>query len=146
MVKSHPLDSVLAIILLVGAIILSVNAIRTYGSFYHDDAFISLRYSRNWISGQGLVWNPGERVEGYSNFLFVFLAAAMGLVKSDLVAVSRIIGIASFAIICLIFAGSVFRSILQKGSEIPDLAMGAVFVLSSPAMWIWSFGGLETTL
>ncbi|MGA2361383.1 MAG: hypothetical protein ABSG73_02890 [Candidatus Aminicenantales bacterium] len=145
MVKGRGLESILAITLLAGAIVLSANAIHTYGSFYHDDAFISLRYSRNWINGQGLVWNPGERVEGYTNFLFVFLAAAMGLLKSDLVAVSRIIGIVPFAIICLVFAGSILRSILQKGNDILRLGTGAVFVLSSPAMWIWSFGGLETT-
>src|SRR5262245_49032609 len=37
-----------------------------------DDAFISFRYARNWAEGQGLVWNPGERVEGYTNFLWTF--------------------------------------------------------------------------
>ncbi len=36
-----------------------------------DDAFISLRYCRNWVDGHGLVWNIGERVEGYTNFLWV---------------------------------------------------------------------------
>lgn len=38
-----------------------------------DDAYISLQYAKNWASGQGLVFNPGERVEGYSNFLWVVL-------------------------------------------------------------------------
>ena len=36
-----------------------------------DDAFISFRYSRNWANGEGLVYNAGERVEGYTNFLWV---------------------------------------------------------------------------
>lgn len=31
-----------------------------------DDAFISLHYARNWIEGHGLVFNPGERVDGYA--------------------------------------------------------------------------------
>lgn len=34
-----------------------------------DDAYISFRYATNLIHGHGLVFNPGERVEGYSNFL-----------------------------------------------------------------------------
>lgn len=32
-----------------------------------DDAMISLRYAQNWARGYGLVWNAGERVEGYTN-------------------------------------------------------------------------------
>ena len=36
--------------------------------FMTDDAFISFRYVRNLLEGHGLVFNPGERVEGYSNF------------------------------------------------------------------------------
>ena len=37
-----------------------------------DDAYISLRYARNMAEGYGLVFNPGERVEGYTNFLWTF--------------------------------------------------------------------------
>lgn len=37
--------------------------------FLTDDAFISFRYARNLLEGHGLVFNPGEYVEGYSNFL-----------------------------------------------------------------------------
>ncbi|UCF35025.1 MAG: hypothetical protein JSV78_06900 [Phycisphaerales bacterium] len=40
-----------------------------------DDAFISFRYARNWVDGVGLVFNPGEHVEGYTNFLWVVLLA-----------------------------------------------------------------------
>ncbi len=48
--------------------------------FLTDDAFISFRYARNLLEGHGLVFNPGEYVEGYSNFLWVLeLAAIWGL-------------------------------------------------------------------
>lgn len=40
-----------------------------------DDAMISMRYAWNLSHGNGLVWNPGEYVEGYSNFLMVMLMA-----------------------------------------------------------------------
>ncbi len=40
-----------------------------------DDAFISFRYARNVAQGLGLVYNAGEPVEGYTNFLWVVLAA-----------------------------------------------------------------------
>jgi len=41
-----------------------------------DDAMISMRYAANWADGHGFVWNPGERVEGYTNFAWT---AVMGL-------------------------------------------------------------------
>jgi len=43
-----------------------------------DDAYISARFARNLAEGFGLVYNRGaglERVEGYSNFLWVLLLA-----------------------------------------------------------------------
>ncbi|NWG21977.1 MAG: glycosyltransferase family 39 protein [Chloroflexi bacterium] len=42
---------------------------------FTDDAFISFQYARNLVAGHGLVFNPGERVEGYTNFLWTILAA-----------------------------------------------------------------------
>ncbi|HXF48671.1 MAG TPA: hypothetical protein VNL73_04495, partial [Verrucomicrobiae bacterium] len=40
-----------------------------------DDAFISFRYIRNFLDGHGLVFNVGERVEGYTNFFWIMLLA-----------------------------------------------------------------------
>ena len=48
--------------------------------FLTDDAFISFRYVRNLLEGHGLVFNPGQYVEGYTNFLWILeLAALWGL-------------------------------------------------------------------
>jgi hypothetical protein len=44
-----------------------------------DDAYISFRYLDNWLDGKGLVFNAGERVEGYSNFLWIAVLAAPGV-------------------------------------------------------------------
>ena len=38
-----------------------------------DDTFITLRYVRNASAGLGLVYNAGERVEGYTHFLWTIL-------------------------------------------------------------------------
>jgi arabinofuranosyltransferase len=40
-----------------------------------DDAYISFRYARNLVDGNGLVFNPGDRVEGYTNYLWTMLSA-----------------------------------------------------------------------
>ncbi|MFZ5446422.1 MAG: hypothetical protein ACOZQL_40920 [Myxococcota bacterium] len=42
-----------------------------------DDAFISFRYARHLAEGKGLVWNVGERVEGFTNLLWT-LTLALG--------------------------------------------------------------------
>ncbi len=49
----------------------------TYRRNVCDDALISLQYARNLANGHGLVFNLGERVEGYTNFLWVGLLAAL---------------------------------------------------------------------
>jgi hypothetical protein len=43
-----------------------------------DDAYITLRFSKNLILGNGPIFNIGERVEGYSNFSWMVLLAAFG--------------------------------------------------------------------
>ena len=43
--------------------------------FFSDDSFISLRYAARLLAGEGLTWTDGERVEGYSNLLWVLLTA-----------------------------------------------------------------------
>lgn len=40
-----------------------------------DDAMISMKYAKNLYAGHGLVWNPGEYVEGYTNPLWTLIMA-----------------------------------------------------------------------
>ncbi|TFH46898.1 MAG: hypothetical protein E4G94_01390, partial [ANME-2 cluster archaeon] len=44
-----------------------------YYSATPDDAYISFRYIKNFVEGNGLTYNVGEYVEGYSNALWVIL-------------------------------------------------------------------------
>src|SRR3954471_1338983 len=46
-----------------------------------DDAYITFSYSKNLATGHGPVYGHGERVEGYSNFLWM-VAVAIGLLVS----------------------------------------------------------------
>ena len=58
-----------------------------YGICTQDDAFISFRYAANLIGGDGLVYNAGEPVEGYTNFLWtVLLAGAMAIGLNPVIA------------------------------------------------------------
>jgi len=49
---------------------------RILGEWQMDDAYISYRYAWNLVQGNGLVYNPGEVVEGYTNFLWTLFASA----------------------------------------------------------------------
>src|SRR5438552_16124392 len=65
--------------LLLGAAAVSIGVLRAVQlAWTSDDAYISFRYARNLVDGLGLVYNAGERVEGYSNFLWT-LWSALGL-------------------------------------------------------------------
>jgi len=37
--------------------------------FFCDDSYISYRFSQNFANGHRLVYNVGERIESYTNFL-----------------------------------------------------------------------------
>ncbi len=52
---------------------IGLDGLRYYGLI--DDAMISMRYAWNFSHGFGLVWNIGERIEGYSNLLMTLLMA-----------------------------------------------------------------------
>jgi hypothetical protein len=56
-----------------------------------NDAFISFRYARNWVEGHGLVFNAGERVEGYTNFLWILLLSPFQAAGASLPPVSVVL-------------------------------------------------------
>ena len=64
-----------------------------------DDAFISFRYAENLVNGHGLVFNPGERVEGYTNFLWVIFSTIPIALGLDPFSFARNLGLLSFVLI-----------------------------------------------
>jgi len=70
---------------LLGVVLCEVLLMRSFDGptarvyFLEDDAMISMRYAKNLVRGAGLVFNPGERVEGYTNPLWVLVMALVHL-------------------------------------------------------------------
>ncbi|HTP01874.1 MAG TPA: hypothetical protein VMJ64_10920 [Anaerolineales bacterium] len=64
---------------------IALDGHRYYG--LADDAMISMRYAWNLAHGQGLVWNAGQRVEGYTNLLMTLLMSLAALFLSKPLAV-----------------------------------------------------------
>jgi hypothetical protein len=115
-----------------------------YIPFFADDAFISLRYAERFLEGLGLTWTDGERVEGYSNFLWVLLVAFVGLGGQDLVLTARAVGIAcGIAMIAAFFWVQRDRS--PRVGIAAAVVAGLAMVLSGPVA-AHCVGGLEQPL
>jgi arabinofuranosyltransferase len=111
--------------------------------YQSDDAFISYRYARNLANGLGLVYNPGERVEGYTNFLEVVVLAGLHRLGADLVRAGRALSLLGGAA-TIALAGMLALRGLRRWPALAVLA--AALVAVNPYVAAWSGAGLETTL
>ena len=108
-----------------------------------DDAYISYRYAHNLARGHGLVFNPGERVEGYSNLLYVLLLTPFfRLARPD--AIYPV----SVALNLLFAAGAwaLFTRLAARRLDAPRAGMAVLLFGLCPALWLWTASGMETPL
>lgn len=114
--------------------------------FLTDDAFISFRYAQNFAHGHGLVFNPGgERVEGYSNFLWVLILAAferVGVAPESAANPLSLLATAGLWWVVVRFA------VKQRPAAAPAwlVVIPPAFLAASRSVAVWSTGGLETRL
>jgi hypothetical protein len=103
-----------------------------------DDAFISYRYAEHLVQGHGLCFNVGERVEGYTNFLFVVLIAGALRLGLSAPPASQLLGAAGglLAIVALYSLGRPRHSAW----------LAPLFLAINPAFAMWCVHGLETGL
>lgn len=88
-----------------------------------DDAMIAMRYAWNVAHGNGLVFNRGQRIEGFSNPLFVLAIltpAALAGTKSAAVVVVQWLG-----------------ALLLVGNAALTARVAATLVASEPRAWRW---------
>lgn len=112
-----------------------------YWPWLEDDAFITLRYAENLVAGEGLVFNPGQRVEGYSNLAWVLLAAAAKRAGADPLVMVRLAGITS-GVICLLLAWALAGRLRPGGGR--ALLLAPLFLAASPILARHAVSGLET--
>jgi hypothetical protein len=137
-------------LLLFAMVLLAVHAAMFRG-FLVDDAYISWRYARNFAEGLGLVFNPGERVEGFSNPLYTMLMAGIialaRLALLDAAAITDVVpAIGRFVGFSAALGTLVTMTAwpLLRGGSGPTLAL--LLTATSTSLALWSVGGLETTL
>ncbi|OWY73384.1 hypothetical protein B7486_03305 [cyanobacterium TDX16] len=132
-----------AIFVVAGLVLLGHVAVY---SFLCDDAFISFRYARNLANGDGLVFNPGhERVEGYTNFLWVLILAAGKLIGAVPEIAARPLSIAA-TIVLFYLVLRFCRDMSPAGVHPAWLAVPAGFLALNRSFAVWATGGLETRL
>ncbi|MBW7906383.1 MAG: hypothetical protein LC135_04115 [Phycisphaerae bacterium] len=121
-----------------------------YYWFLTDDAYISFRYARNLAAGHGLVFNPGgERVEGYTNFLWVILlagGAAAGVAPEQLANPLSLLATVGLWMVVTWFSLRSWQRAGAAPSERWTVLAAPLLLGLTRSVAVWSTGGLETRL
>ena len=130
----------LLVLLALGAFLWT--AWRSWG-YLVDDSFITLRFARNLVEGNGLVYNPGERVEGFTSLSYTLISAlllAMGI--EPILGLSVLSGL--MAAWALWMTARLERAIVNvPAGEFP---ISPLLLLSASAFGYWSLRAMETML
>lgn len=131
--------------LLIGSLLVLALAARLVpGERVVDDAYITFRYARNLVTGNGLVYNPGERVLGTTTPLYALLLAGLALATGwrDFPGLALIINALSgtLSVGLLYVLGKRFA-----GHWAPAAAAAALWALA-PYSVTFAVGGMETDL
>ena len=110
-----------------------------------DDAMISMRYARNLANGIGLVWNPGERIEGFTNFLWTIFMALVHLFPIPDSQTSLVVLIVSFILVIATIPVIIRIVRILGGGTLATIATLAGYAFSESMMY-WQTSGLETPL
>lgn len=110
-----------------------------------DDAYITFRYTQHILAGDGMVFNPGERVLGTTTPLYAGLMTFLGLFSGGEKAPFPILALGVNAI----FDAITCLLLLKLGESLhaPRAGLGAAFVWAIlPFSVSFAIGGLETSL
>ena len=112
-----------------------------------DDPFISFRYAFFLNHGQGLVFNPGERVEGYTNLLWTLWSAFGMILGFNPLCWSKISGVL-LGLGCLRLLYRLGERIYPGNESRKALIASLLILLTGASFWwgLWMLGGLETPL
>lgn len=107
-----------------------------------DTTYVHLRFARNLADGNGLVFNPGERVYGCTSPLWVTLLADAMMLGWDGLVTARALGFIATLLSVVFFFELMRRSLRQPSMR----ALATVAWASHAWMLEWSLSGVETPL
>jgi arabinofuranosyltransferase len=129
--------SAAALVGLVGA----VHVGAYFGPF--EDSYITYRYAENAARGLGLVYNAGERVEGFSSLSWTVLLAALAGLGAPLPVVAPVLSVAC-AVALLWLTGRVARTLEPRGST--AWLFAPALLACSGTLAYYAGTGMETPL
>jgi len=112
--------------------------------YLKDDAMTSMVYARHLVAGDGLVYNIGERVEGYSNLLWVLWMAFIHALGAGVRwAPFWVLASASVCVAANVyFVFDLLRALRLRAGWAGCAALG---VACDQNTWTWAASGLETS-
>lgn len=132
--REHPVHS----LLLVGILLLLVETL-TRVAWVCDDAFISFRTVDNFVHGDGLVYNVGERVQAFSNPLWTLLMVPIYAITGEAFHSSILLGLC--CTLGAVLVGLRLRTVDRW------MALGLIaLLLCSKAFMDFATSGLENSL
>ena len=100
-----------------------------------DDFYITFRYAQNFVHGEGLVFNPGERVFGTTAPGYALLLGLLGKLTSAAIPTlgNALTGLAVLGVASLL--------LLDSHRRWPEAALGGTLLVTSG--FVWLHGGAE---
>ena len=143
--SSRPLKGLLPAAIPVLLVTLALGARLLPGPRTIDDAFITFRYARNLLAGEGFVYNPGEQVLGTTTPLYTLCLTVLGGLSGGVDApfpwLALGLNAAADALTCLL--------LLRLGQQLKQPLGGALAAAAwaiAPFSVTFAIGGLETSL
>jgi hypothetical protein len=122
-------------------VVVGIMSYRTIG-YRLDDSLIFAQYARNLADGHGLVFQPGERLNALSSYLYVWLLVPFAFTDLDLGAVGVVLGSVLIAFTCAVLVFLTFPTPGRAGA----VAGGASAVLYATSALLWISTAMEVPL
>ena len=121
--------------------------------FIQDDTYITLQYAKHFADGNGLVFNIGQRVEGFTSLIWVLLLSFTYKLGFNIESVSQVLSM-TFGAVNLVMSYFIFYEIAANANNkktdaniIKIFAVLSVLITSlSGTYYYWSVSGMETSL
>lgn len=127
-------------------VVIAYLGIRLHRSFFHDDAYITLRYADQWQAGLGPVWTNSQQVEGYTSFLHLVSLYPLQKAGVQPENSARFIGLGAYLLIWLAIITYSFRTTLSQIHRVTKVVILLGSIPTAFSIIAWSLGGLETSL
>jgi arabinofuranosyltransferase len=119
--------------------------------YFVDDPFISMRFAANLLTRGELSFNPGDKIEGYSNLLHVLVHAAVFKLQGGVPDAARAIDGAALVVFGATLLEALLLGVLAlrgrlQGADATAWYCAWVLTMASWPFAFWASAGMETPI